>query len=220
MSMARTRNAEKTRRAIVDAARHEFSHKGFASARMESIARAAGVTKELIYHYFRGKEDIFNEVRALQHADALAASKADDSMLAAADPLAQPELLFVWRFHRALSNLEWVRFLTWEAAQGEETGIPGEAERERTIQRSIGAIKAAQGDHRLADDLDPQLLQLAVFALANYPLAYAQITRMATGRSPSDPGFRKDWAAFLAKLGQKLLAVPQDGPSRPSNASD
>jgi AcrR family transcriptional regulator len=174
---------------------------------MESIARAAGVTKELIYHYFRGKEDIFNEVRTLQRADALAASGADENMLSAADSLAQPELLFVWRFHRALTDLEWVRFLTWEAAQGKESGIPGEGERQRTIRKSISAIKTAQEDGRLAEGLDPDLLQLAVFALANYPLAFAQITKMATGRSPSDPTFRKDWSAFLAELGKRVLAV-------------
>lgn len=205
--MARIRDAEKTRHAIVMAARQEFLEKGYAGARMESIARTAGVKKELIYHYFEGKEAIFNEVRQQQNVDALAASRTDDHMLSVTDPLAQPDMLFVWRFQRALDNPEWVRFVTWEAAQGQETGIPGEEKRRGTIARSVGAIRSAQRDGRLADGLDPKLLQLAVFALANYPLAYAQITRLATGRSPTDPRFRKDWEAFLTELGRRVLRV-------------
>jgi AcrR family transcriptional regulator len=44
---------------LLDAARREFSDKGIAGARMEEIARAAGVTKQLVYHYFAGKEQLF-----------------------------------------------------------------------------------------------------------------------------------------------------------------
>lgn len=207
--MTRPRNAEKTRQSIVDAARVEFSTKGYAGARMESIAKAAGVTKELIYHYFRGKEDIFNEVRAMYRQDAQEASKGDHNTLSNNDALARPESLFAWRFHRALGNPEWVRFLLWEAAQGQEDGIPGEDERRANIGGSIAAIGAAQADKRVADGLDPKLIQLAVFALANYPLAYAQITKLATGMSPTSPKFRKEWAAFLEELGSRVLGVDQ-----------
>jgi AcrR family transcriptional regulator len=44
---------------ILDAAVAVFAEKGFAAARMEDIARRAGVTKGTIYLYFQGKEDVF-----------------------------------------------------------------------------------------------------------------------------------------------------------------
>ncbi len=44
---------------ILDAAVAVFAEKGFAAARMEDIAKRAGVTKGTIYLYFRGKEDVF-----------------------------------------------------------------------------------------------------------------------------------------------------------------
>lgn len=44
---------------IVDAARSEFADKGIAKARVESIATTAGVTKQLIYHYYQSKEQLF-----------------------------------------------------------------------------------------------------------------------------------------------------------------
>jgi AcrR family transcriptional regulator len=44
---------------ILDAAIAVFAEKGFAAARMDDIARRAGVTKGTIYLYFQGKEDVF-----------------------------------------------------------------------------------------------------------------------------------------------------------------
>lgn len=42
--------------------RREFAAKGFAAARVEDIAQQAGVTKQLVYHYFRSKEALFGSV--------------------------------------------------------------------------------------------------------------------------------------------------------------
>jgi len=44
---------------LLQVARAEFSAKGLNGARVEDIARAAGVTKQLIYHYFSSKEQLF-----------------------------------------------------------------------------------------------------------------------------------------------------------------
>ena len=47
---------------ILDAAMAEFAEKGFAAARMDDIARRAGVTKGTIYLYFRSKEEVFKSL--------------------------------------------------------------------------------------------------------------------------------------------------------------
>ena len=44
---------------LLTVARQEFSEKGLAGARVEDIARASGVTKQLVYHYFASKERLF-----------------------------------------------------------------------------------------------------------------------------------------------------------------
>ena len=44
---------------ILDAALQEFAEKGYAGARMDDIARRAGVTKGTIYLYFENKEAVF-----------------------------------------------------------------------------------------------------------------------------------------------------------------
>jgi AcrR family transcriptional regulator len=47
---------------ILDAALKVFAQKGFAAARMEDIARQAGVTKGTIYLYFDNKEAVFKSL--------------------------------------------------------------------------------------------------------------------------------------------------------------
>lgn len=47
---------------LLKEARLAFSEKGVAGAKVEDIARAAGVTKQLVYHYFSSKEQLFVSV--------------------------------------------------------------------------------------------------------------------------------------------------------------
>lgn len=51
-----------TRTRIFEAATREFSEKGFAGARIDIIAREAGINKQRIYAYFGDKEGLFVQV--------------------------------------------------------------------------------------------------------------------------------------------------------------
>src|SRR5882757_8228259 len=53
---------EESRAAILKAAANEFSEHGIAGARTDSIARAAGVNKALLYYYFKDKETLYGSV--------------------------------------------------------------------------------------------------------------------------------------------------------------
>jgi AcrR family transcriptional regulator len=211
----RTRDREKTRRKIVAAARAEFAAKGYAGARMEQIAARAGVNKELIYHYFHGKEALFKEARSEQLADAEASHAVPQAPLGDHAPQ-RPAELFAWRFQKMLADLEWIKFLTWEAAQGDV--IPNADARRATIREAITALEKAQKKSAVPAGLDPRMLQLAVFALATYPLAFSQITTMTTGMSASDKRFQAAWIGFLRKLGVRLLS-PRGALAAPTRAA-
>lgn len=61
--MARTpRIVEDRREQIIDAAMHVFAHKGYTRATNKDIAREAGITSGLIYHYFANKEAVLKAV--------------------------------------------------------------------------------------------------------------------------------------------------------------
>jgi AcrR family transcriptional regulator len=56
-----SRQAER-RQAILAAALQEFSARGFAAARLDDVAVAAGIAKGTIYLYFRDKETLFQDL--------------------------------------------------------------------------------------------------------------------------------------------------------------
>jgi AcrR family transcriptional regulator len=71
--MARTKAAsfDAQRAAIRDAAARLFADKGYASASIADLARACGISKALMYHYYRDKEDLLADV-AMSYVDRLA----------------------------------------------------------------------------------------------------------------------------------------------------
>src|SRR5205807_9970398 len=61
--MARTpKVVEDRREQIIDAAMHVFAQKGFTRATNKDIAREAGITPGLIYHYFDSKEALLKAI--------------------------------------------------------------------------------------------------------------------------------------------------------------
>lgn len=54
--------AEEGREAILRAAADQFVHHGFAATSMDGIADALGSTKGRVYHYYRGKAEVFLDV--------------------------------------------------------------------------------------------------------------------------------------------------------------
>lgn len=55
----RSRDSEATKTEILDAAVEEFALHGLANARIETIAANTGVTKAMIYYYFKSKEGLY-----------------------------------------------------------------------------------------------------------------------------------------------------------------
>jgi AcrR family transcriptional regulator len=64
------------RESILAAALEEFSARGFAAARLDDVARRAGVAKGTIYLYFRDKETLFQELVRAELSPVVAALEA------------------------------------------------------------------------------------------------------------------------------------------------
>ena len=58
----RPRDAEQTRKRILEAATVEFARKGLGGARVDAIALRSKSNKRMIYHYFGSKEQLFKQV--------------------------------------------------------------------------------------------------------------------------------------------------------------
>lgn len=73
-SRTQTEAAPATRDRILDAAREEFSERGYEKTSVRGIAKAAGVDSALVHHYFGTKEQVFEAAIEVVLAPALAVS--------------------------------------------------------------------------------------------------------------------------------------------------
>jgi TetR/AcrR family transcriptional regulator len=112
----RSRDAEASRRAILDAAESVFMEHGFHGARTGEIARRARVPQGLLYHYFQSKEWLFQVVmqRSLEPY-----FRSTIEMLDAHDgseglPLLEQAIRLFYDFLR--SNPQVVRLMAWSEA--------------------------------------------------------------------------------------------------------
>jgi TetR/AcrR family transcriptional regulator len=185
--VTRTRNPDRTRRAILDAAVAEFCAVGPAGARIDAVATAAGVNKRMLYHYFASKEGLFSAVL--------------DDQLAAA-PVGTATSL-VDRHTEAAALPDRIRLLMWEALADQVKRV--DAGRAAPWRARVADIEAAQDAGRYASDLDAAHLELTFAAIALFPLAFPQLTRLITGMSPTDAGFVAARSAFLASFESHIV---------------
>lgn len=57
--MNREEKNQQTRQRILDAALQEFGEKSYAEASLNTVCKADGVSKGIIYHYFKDKDELF-----------------------------------------------------------------------------------------------------------------------------------------------------------------
>jgi TetR/AcrR family transcriptional regulator len=206
-----TRNPEETRARILAAALAEFSAKGIAGARVDRIAEAARTNKRMLYHYFGSKEGLY---RAVLHQRLTERTPIADIETDEADRLG---LLF----ERLADSRDYLRLLMWEALERGGETVEAEADRRDSLDRVVGRVRDAQAEGRAPGELDPRLLVLAELAMAAYPLAFPQVSRMLLDVDAEDAGFQATYAEFLRRLGERLgLAGPTAGAARPVAVAD
>src|SRR5258708_36114596 len=131
-SKASVRNPERSQERILKAAFKEFAAKGFAGARVDGIARRAGINKRMLYHYFGDKEGLFREVVRRKMAQRQAWGMATPD-----EPVAS---LPYW-FELACKDPEWIRLLEWEALQFSEERLIDEAQRREATGQAVDPIR-------------------------------------------------------------------------------
>ncbi|MEV4453822.1 TetR/AcrR family transcriptional regulator [Streptomyces mirabilis] len=195
------RDADLTRQRIMEAALEEFSEKGLAGARVESIAQRAGVSVRMLYVHFRNKDGLYEAVLH-QHVAQRASALSDTSM-----PL--PD--FVPRHFTGLRHDEiFVRLVMWEALAGSDAqAAMSEEERSERYAKTLDYLKARGEAGELDPSLDTEMTLLAVIALASFPSAFGQIVRMVTGLRSDDPAFVERYETFLRDLAQRLAPAPE-----------
>jgi AcrR family transcriptional regulator len=194
------RDPEATKGRLLAAAMREFSAKGIAGARVDAIAEKAATNKRMLYYYFGSKEGLFRHILRDRLIRGIAAFRQG---AAVHDPASLHD--------HYVGNRDYVRLLMWEALETSPKRPVEEEEGRRELYRHwVESIEADQRAGRLPADLDPAQFLLSELALAMFPFAFPQVTRLVTGLNVTDREFRERRRAFLEALETKMAPVPAD----------
>lgn len=196
----RQRDAERSRKALLEAALEEFSAKGFAGARVAEIAGRAGVNKQLINYYFGSKEGLYLAVqREWLEREAGFAS--------AGLPLAD---LVVRYLTDALDDPRSLRLLLWRGL-GDDSAPAQAADRSYDIER----VRRGQEEGEVATSLDPAAVMLAGMGMIAAPIAMPQVARELFGIDPSAEEFQTRYADQIRRIVELLAGCTHHGGVRP-----
>jgi AcrR family transcriptional regulator len=192
----RVRDAERTKRRILEAARREFGMRGFDGARVEAIARRARVNKGLIFYYFQSKEELFR---------ALSEQRIASTLPTFGPPVEWPLHLFA----QQEETLDWVRYFLWEGL----TFDPEHAEalhqvelRSTTFHHVVEEVHRQQQAGALPAALNAGQLTFFLYMLGVAPYLLPQMAYLVTGCAPNNPRFRADYQRFVRDIVARLAA--------------
>jgi AcrR family transcriptional regulator len=195
----RVRDAERTKRRILDAARREFGMKGFDGARVDAIARRARINKGLIFYYFQSKEELFRVLSEQRIASTLPTR---------GDPVEWPLHLFAEQDE----TVDWVRYFLWEGltfdAGRPETLHQGDL-RATTFKRVVAEVRRQQAEGALPKGLDARQLTFFLYVLGVYPYLLPQMAYLITDHPPDEPEFRVAYERFVRDLAALLGGASQ-----------
>jgi TetR/AcrR family transcriptional regulator len=159
----RTRNAERTRKAVLRAAIRQFAKAGFAGTSMRDVSQASGVSQPLIHHHFGSKKDLYAAV----HGEAVRLTQA--RLGPALDgPGDQGKALLdaVAKFFTLVGNSQTMRRLcSWSLLEGDPSPWPGEREYFQDVR---GRIEQAQADGIIRSDIQPSFLVVMASCLVRH----------------------------------------------------
>jgi AcrR family transcriptional regulator len=148
-------SSDSTRDRIVAAARDEFARYGIAGARVDRIARTARTSKERVYAYFRGKEQLYAFVATQEVAVAADAIQLDPANL----PSYAGQMFDYFTAHP-----DHYRFITW--GRLELSTHPADGAPDPYSQAILGKVETIRRAQQ-AGDLDPTWDPVDVLALVS-----------------------------------------------------
>jgi TetR/AcrR family transcriptional regulator len=196
----RTRDAERSREAILDAAERQFADRGFDAVSLQEIATAAGLSRGAPSYFFGSKDSLYEAVLERVFADRDAATRLAFEPVTAWAAGAGSRAALRRALQRAIAGYlqfliarpSFVRLLDWEAigdggrlhpADGGNDGRP--RARGHAMADAFGAVRAVARGRGLATfDVDDAVL---VTVALTFSLVSQRATLMqAIGRDLSD----------------------------------
>jgi len=177
---------------IIAAARQEFARRGFDGARVDAIARRAGVNKQLLFYYYHSKRGLFHAVLgqvAAELEQALAGqAPAEGRPLQRLQRVLEAQCDHLWQHPDLVALLA-------------QTGRADLAPFAPAIKRLVVLLAEGQGLGQVRDDLDPHLTAAqALVLLVGYLQLESAIAASAPVLGADEPALRERWKAGAVSL--------------------
>jgi AcrR family transcriptional regulator len=197
----RQRDAERTRREILDVATSEFADRGFAGARVDEIAARTRTTKRMIYYYFGSKERLF--VAVLERAYAAIRAAEQTIEVDHLEPAAAIRRLAELTFDHHESHPDFIRLVSIEnihraahiAGHGELAGQNSPA-----IELIERILERGRGDGSFSREVDAVDLHLMISAFCVFRVANRHTFGTIFERDPLDPALRDRYRRMLGDM--------------------
>ena len=153
------------RQKIRDQALSLFAARGYEAVGVEQIARAAGVTKPTLYHYFGSKENLYRETLRVVYDQFF------NVEIGLASMLLPPEELFeavVRRYYAFLGeHPEFVRLISFENLNGGRVArqLALEGKKAQIATALQLALQKGQAERRFRQGIDVTELLVSIFSL-------------------------------------------------------
>lgn len=112
VSKPRVRDARATRERILSMAYKEFAVRGYDGARIDAIVARCKISKNLLYHYFAGKEALYIEV--MERAYRAMRDRQNELALSGEDPVADMRALIVQTIQHFIDQPDFIQLLSTE----------------------------------------------------------------------------------------------------------
>jgi AcrR family transcriptional regulator len=172
-----TRDPESKKQQLLDAALTEFAAHGISGARVDQIAKAAGVSAGLVYTYFGSKEELFDAAFDTIVSNTLATTPITTDDL--------PE--YAARLFDGYEKYPHIqRLSTWHRLEHEATSLPHAASLQSMVDKTA-AIQAAQDAGTLTTRFAAvDLLGLLLALSGMWANATHEFLALAQGRSRAE----------------------------------
>ena len=170
----RLRDAEATKKRLLDAAEEEFATKGFAGARLRDVATRAGAQQALIHHYFVDKSGLYRAVLERAIAETMRDSWSILGNITGVVEMLEAFVGMLVRFYASHAHL--LAILRAEAATGGSVATELMRDRTKPVFDAVETIlKEAQARGQLRDDVPASEMIVAVLAMTIFPYQEAPL---------------------------------------------
>lgn len=177
---------------ILAAAREEFSKRGFDGARVDAIARRAGVNKQLLFYYYHSKHELFHAV--LAQAAAELGQALEDLGVPPGRPIERIRQALGIQFEFLARHPDLVTLLTQAGRADSGPFAPA-------IKRLVVLFAEGQGLGQVRDDVDPHLAAAQSLVLM---VGYLKLESLLAASAPplgaDEPTLRERWKEAAVDL--------------------